>query len=192
MVARKPIFRKILSIKGNGMTSQKEKYKEATSFFGVERMAKLESAMKEQNAKTKKNKFNQTVMNRLKIFGVFILFGYSAVVTIYMAKNSNNDLEQPASAISQNTPEPIISTTLERGKETNAIAKLKVKRGDNLIGITQRIIKSNGVKNTTENRKVIMDELKSKNNITQVNQTIKCGWTLVSLTKAETQQICKN
>ena len=70
--------------------------------------------------------------------------------------------------------------------------KITVKKGDSLATIAQRIIKTNGVKNTPVNRQMVISELKNKNAQLQENQLIKYGWTLLSLSQKEIQQICKN
>jgi LysM repeat protein len=200
MVARKPLFRKILSFKGNGMTSQKDKYKEATSFFGVERMAQLESAIKEQNIKSNKKQFKKALVKNLKMAGVLVLVGYSAGLTYLMMQKAKSPITSPL-LISKNefsTSNINDATVTLQPKSTDivtkpkSLVKLKVKKGDSLSSIAQNIIRSNGAKNTYENRKIIMEELKNKNGLIQDDQPIKSGWTLLSLSKTETLEICKN
>ena len=70
--------------------------------------------------------------------------------------------------------------------------KIVVKKGDSLSSIAQRLIKNYGLKNTYENREIVMGELKNKNSNLQEKQLIKCGWTLLSLSQNEIKQICNN
>ena len=200
MVAREPLFRKIFSFKGNGMSSQKDKLKEATAFFGVERMAQLESAIKEQSNKTKKASFKNGFAKKLKIASILVLIGYSAGLTYLLLEKSKmsnapliskNIIATPIELPRQPATE-LSSTAVTIEDQRSAVVKLKVKKGDSLSSIAQKIIKSNGAKNTYENRKMVIEQLKNKNEQIQNDQSIKSGWTLLSLTKTETLEICKN
>jgi len=182
------------------MSSQKDKLKEATAFFGVERMAQLESAIKEQSNKTKKASFKNGFAKKLKIASILVLIGYSAGLTYLLLEKSKmsnapliskNIIATPIELPRQPATE-LSSTAVTIEDQRSAVVKLKVKKGDSLSSIAQKIIKSNGAKNTYENRKMVIEQLKNKNEQIQNDQSIKSGWTLLSLTKTETLEICKN
>lgn len=199
MVAREPLFRKILSFKGNGMNAQKDKYKEATAFFGAERMAQLECAIKEQNIKTNKILSKKTFAKNIKMAGVLVLVGYSAGLTYFLLQKSkataaplvsNSVVVSPYN--SQVVPSQLLPENSVAIEKPKSLVKVKVKKGDSLSRIAQNILKSNGAKNTFENRKMVIEQLKNKNELIQDDQSIKSGWTLLSLSKSETLEICKN
>lgn len=181
------------------MNAQKDKYKEATAFFGAERMAQLEHAIKEQSIKTSKIRSKKTFARNIKMAGVLMLVGYSAGLTCLMLQKSkatsapliiNNAVVSPNNSQAVARPHlPESSVVIEK---PNPLVKVKVKKGDSLSSIAQNILKSNGAKNTFENRKMVIEQLKSKNELIQNDQSIKSGWTLLSLSKSETLEICKN
>ena len=178
------------------MKSEKTKYKEATSFFGVERMEKLESAIKEQSQRTKAAQKRSQFFWHLKLGGAISLILYSVCATAFII---NNELIASKSSLTDNqiipqeNQTPVISSNaIVKVNPPKPETKLTVKKGDSLSTIAQRIIKTNGVKNTYENRQVVISELKNKNSNLKENQLIKYGWTILSLSQNEVQQICKN
>ena len=199
MVVRKPLSRKIFSRKGTFMTTKKDQYKEATNFFGTERMAQLESVLKEQSKKTKKQLYTNKVFWHLKVISITSLLVYSFSATAFII---NNHVTQKQNPEISSTPTLIteVKTTLIKADpiKTNtspkqdSIVKIKVKKGDSLSSIAERIIKSNGLKNSYENREVVMGELISKNSSLQEKQSIRYGLTLMSLSQSEVKQICNN
>ena len=181
------------------MTTKKDQYKEATNFFGTERMAQLESVLKEQSKKTKKQLYTNKVFWHLKVISITSLLVYSFSATAFII---NNHVTQKQNPEISSTPTLIteVKTTLIKADpiKTNtspkqdSIVKIKVKKGDSLSSIAERIIKSNGLKNSYENREVVMGELISKNSSLQEKQSIRYGLTLMSLSQSEVKQICNN
>jgi LysM repeat protein len=181
------------------MTIKKDQYKEATSFFGTERMAQLESVLKEQSKKNKKQLYTNKMFWHLKVISITSLLVYSFSATAFIINNRVVRKQNPEIA-STPTLKPDVKATLikiDPIKTNNlpkqeTIVKIKVKKGDSLSSIAERIIKSNGLKNTYENREVVMGELISKNSNLQEKQSVKYGWTLMSLSQSEVKQICNN
>lgn len=178
------------------MTNPKSKYKEATSFFGIDRMEKLENAIKEQSQRTKTRQMANKVFWHLKLTGAITLIIYSLGVTAFII---NNEMASPGnpSAVQTSLQDEVLPITIKNDitlkiNEPRKDIKIIVKKGDSLAIIAQRIIKTNGLKNSPVNRQMVMGELKNKNIKLQENQPIKYGCTLLSLSQKEIQEICKN
>lgn len=178
------------------MTSQKNKIKEATSFFGVERMEKLEGAIKEQSQRTLALQKTKKVVGQLKMAGSISLIIYSISLTAFIFGNKSPSAQMPVDTIASQpeniTPIVVTNDSIVNFSELELETKITVKKGDSLSGIAQKMIKENGLKNTYENRQLVINELKNKNSNIAENKPIKYGWTLLSLSQKEILQICKN
>lgn len=183
------------------MTPQSEKLKQATTFFGEERMAKFENLVITESRKNKSffgEKIRLTVMVILLIYTTVIThlyFSKQEAVSDQTIKNINsttiNNITNQIPLNTNNEPEVVIPANFAPTNLNNTI-RLKVQKGENLTSITNKLIKSNKVKNTTENRQLVMSALKNINEIQEPGQIIKEGTTLFALSNKEIRQICKN
>lgn len=175
------------------MKSQDQKFKEAQNFFGQERMAKLESILNDEL-----NQQTSFLVPTLKWSLFVFVVGYSAVIT-YLYLTPEKMQKSARKNLAERIPKTIYDNTLlstnaslignSKGKEH---IKITVQQGENLTLIAQKLIKSNKIKNTVENRKIILNSLRNINDIQTPNHIIRAGDTIISLPNIDLKQICKN